>query len=57
MINSTNTGTEKKIVERLTIVVTGKGIEKTLLIPKLESGKFLCQCAYFNKLKLSKRLS
>lgn len=36
--NSTNDGTEKPLIDRLPVVVTGKGVEKTLGVPKLTTG-------------------
>lgn len=38
MRNTTSNGKESILVDRLPVVVTGKGIEKTLGVPKLTSG-------------------
>lgn len=41
MSNTTNAGNENILIDRLPVVVTGKGVEKTLGVPKLESGLFI----------------
>lgn len=41
MSNTTNDGTESTLLDRLSIVVTGDGVNKILAIPKLPSGNKL----------------
>lgn len=41
MSNTTNNGDENILIDRLPVVVTGKGVEKTLGVPKLQSGLFI----------------
>lgn len=52
MANTTNGEEGERLVDRLPIVITGEGVEKTLSIPKLTSGINLRQNVFAHYLIL-----